>query len=167
MAAADSKSTGGTPPETPSRPGGRPGGFGRGSGSFGQQSTTRPDTTRDYFIDDNGNIHEDNINQLAEARITAGCNPPEADGCCPDEAVTRAQMASFLARAVKLSYTSRDHFVDDEGNVHEENINRLAQSGMTLGCNPPEGDRFCPDDVVTRAQMASFLTCVLMVIAPV
>ncbi len=60
-------------------------------------------------------------------------------------------MASFLAHAVKLSYTSRDHFVDDEGNVHEENINRLAQSGMTPGCNPPEGDRFCPDDVVTRA----------------
>ena len=76
-------------------------------------------------------------------------------------------MASFLARAVKLSYTSGDHFVDDEGNVHEENISRLAQSGMTLGCNPPERDRFCPDDVVTRAQMASFLARVLMVIAPV
>lgn len=28
---------------------------------------------------------------------------------------------------------------------------------MTSGCNPPANDRFCPDDLVLRGQMASFL----------
>ena len=28
---------------------------------------------------------------------------------------------------------------------------------MTLGCNPPNNNRFCPDDYVTRGQMAAFL----------
>ncbi|VAV92897.1 hypothetical protein MNBD_ACTINO02-2304 [hydrothermal vent metagenome] len=30
-------------------------------------------------------------------------------------------------------------------------------TGITLGCNPPDNDRFCPDNVVTREQMAAFL----------
>ncbi len=29
---------------------------------------------------------------------------------------------------------------------------------MTKGCNPPANDRYCPDDLVLRDQMASFLT---------
>jgi hypothetical protein len=29
---------------------------------------------------------------------------------------------------------------------------------VTLGCNPPANDKFCPDDKVTRGQMAAFLT---------
>jgi len=30
-------------------------------------------------------------------------------------------------------------------------------AGITAGCDPPVNDRFCPDDVVTRGQMAAFL----------
>src|SRR5690606_12292793 len=33
----------------------------------------------------------------------------------------------------------------------------LAESGVTRGCNPPANDQFCPDDTVTRAQMAAFM----------
>lgn len=33
----------------------------------------------------------------------------------------------------------------------------LAEQGITAGCNPPFGDRFCPDHSVTRGQLASFL----------
>jgi Tol biopolymer transport system component len=50
-----------------------------------------------------------------------------------------------------------DRFVDDDGSVFEADIERLAAAGVTLGCNPPINDRFCPDDVVHRDQAASFL----------
>ena len=48
-------------------------------------------------------------------------------------------------------------FVDDDGSIFEEDIERLAAAGITRGCNPPINDRFCPNDPVTRAQMAAFL----------
>jgi hypothetical protein len=48
-------------------------------------------------------------------------------------------------------------FVDDDGSVFELAIDRLGTAGVTLGCNPPANDRFCPGDRVTRGQMAAFL----------
>ena len=49
-------------------------------------------------------------------------------------------------------------FVDDDGSTHEPAINALAAAGFTDGCG--EG-RFCPEKVVTRGQMATFLARVL------
>lgn len=48
-------------------------------------------------------------------------------------------------------------FTDDDTSVFEANIEWLAESGVTKGCNPPENTRFCPDDNVTRGQMAAFM----------
>jgi hypothetical protein len=48
-------------------------------------------------------------------------------------------------------------FVDDDASVFEAGIERLAAAGITKGCNPPANDMFCPNDAVTRAQMAAFL----------
>jgi len=56
----------------------------------------------------------------------------------------------------------RDWFVDDEGHLFEGDINRFADAGITRGCNPPVNDRFCPDDSVTRGQMAAFLVRALL-----
>ena len=53
--------------------------------------------------------------------------------------------------------TFAGRFSDDDGNVHEANIEIMAELGITLGCNPPHNDRYCPADVVTRAQMMAFL----------
>ncbi|MDH4117662.1 MAG: hypothetical protein OEW30_09755, partial [Acidimicrobiia bacterium] len=36
-------------------------------------------------------------------------------------------------------------FSDDEGSVHEGDIEAIAAAGITKGCNPPANDRFCPD----------------------
>jgi hypothetical protein len=94
----------------------------------------------------------DDIVWLESAGITAGC---DADRFCPDGAVTREQMASFLSRAFELSSTGRDYFRDDERSKHEGAINRLAASGITAGC---DDRRFCPSGRVTREQMASFLS---------
>jgi hypothetical protein len=48
-------------------------------------------------------------------------------------------------------------FTDDDASVFEEDIEWLAAAGVTRGCNPPTSDRFCPDDPVTRGQMAAFM----------
>ena len=109
------------------------------------------------FVDDNGNVHEANIEAIAAAGITKGCNPPTNDRFCPDDPVTRGEMAAFLVRALDLPGTSNDYFVDDAASVFADDINTLAAAGITKGCNPPVNDRFCPDDPVTRGQMAAFL----------
>jgi uncharacterized protein YkwD len=57
------------------------------------------------------------------------------------------------------SYTpeSNGRFWDDDDSIFEGAIEKLAASGITLGCNPPANDRFCPDEYVTRGMMAAFL----------
>jgi germination protein M len=115
------------------------------------------------FIDDDDSIHEPSIEAIAAVGVTLGCNPPDNDLFCPRDAVSRAEMATFLIRAVELSTpvptpTEPDAFVDDDDSVHEENIDKLAQLGVTRGCNPPANDRFCPENPLTRGQMAAFLT---------
>lgn len=109
------------------------------------------------FEDDDGNVHEADIEFIASIGITFGCNPPDNDQYCPDDLVTRAQMASFLARTFGVSASSENHFTDDDGNVHEGNINAIADAGITVGCNPPANTSYCPNDFVTRAQMATFI----------
>jgi hypothetical protein len=103
------------------------------------------------FIDTSDHPFEVDIEWLRQQEITNGCG---GDRFCPDAAVSRDQMASFLARAFALPASASDAFSDDTGSPHEGDINRLAASGITLGCAP---GRFCPTGLVTRQQMASFL----------
>lgn len=116
------------------------------------------DGGRDWFTDDGESVFEADINKLAAAGITSGCNPPANDEFCPDRAVSRGVMAAFLARSLGLTDTGGgDHFVDDDASIFEADIDRLATAGVTQGCNPPVNDRFCPSTFVGRDQMASFL----------
>jgi len=107
------------------------------------------------FVDDNGSPYESAIASIASAGITLGCS---SDGTrfCPNELVTRAQMASFFVRGFKLPEGSANTFVDDDGSVHESDIARLAASGITTGCDAV-GPLYCPTDPVSREQMAAFL----------
>ena len=96
------------------------------------------------------------IKQLAAEGITGGC---EAGIYCPDDNVTRAQMAVFLLRAKYTStYTpppANGIFTDVPVDYSVAAwIEQLAAEGITGGC---EADIYCPDDNVTRAQMAVFL----------
>lgn len=104
------------------------------------------------FTDIVGHPFELDIDWLYDEGITAGCT---ATTFCPDSTVLRDQMASFLDRALPLPATSIDFFDDDDGNIHEAAINRLAASGITGGCDVRE---YCPKASVRRDQMASFLT---------
>jgi hypothetical protein len=109
------------------------------------------------FRDDDGSVHEPNIESIAAAGVTKGCNPPQNNRFCPDSPVTRGQMAAFLVRALGLGGGGGDPFHDDDGSIFEGDIERLAAAGITKGCNPPQNTHFCPNDTVTRGQMAAFL----------
>ena len=110
------------------------------------------------FRDDDASIHEGDIESIAVAGITLGCNPPFNDDYCPDADVTRGQMAAFLVRAFDLSDDGgQDWFVDDVESIFEADINRLAAAGITRGCNPPDNDQYCPEQKVSRGEMAAFL----------
>jgi len=171
------------------------------------------------------------ISAVKDAGITKGCNPPQNDRFCPEDVVTRAQMAAFIIRAIEgepTSYNANPYFADvppahwafkyvqrvrergiaqgypgtnlygPEDNVTREQmakmlimglvsqgkiteppsdycstgapfddvsvsnwscryIKKLKELGITQGCNPPDNNRYCPQNPVTRAQMATFI----------
>ncbi len=116
--------------------------------------------TVDFTVmtDINSSIFVNDIVWLANEGITKGCNPPTNDQYCPNDNVTRGQMAAFLVRFLGLTDDGGGNlFTDDNGSVFEHNIDILATAGITKGCNPPANDQYCPNDNVTRGQMAAFL----------
>lgn len=106
------------------------------------------------FIDDDSSVHEANIDLVARADVTRGCNPPDNTEFCPERDLTRGETAAFLARALNLSATSNDYFPDDDGSTFEDDINALAEAGIARGNSD---GTFAPDDPLTRGEMAAFL----------
>ena len=95
------------------------------------------------------------IERFADLGVTQGCG----DGTvfCPDDSVTRAQMAVVLSRAYGLPDGPDPAFSDiPAGAWYATGVAGLAVSGVTQGCG--DGTVFCPDDSVTRAQMAVVLS---------
>ncbi len=110
------------------------------------------------FADVNGSVWwAPDIETLALKGVTSGCSTaPPLHFFCPEEPVTRGQMASFITRAFDLAPSVPMGFTDIAGNTHEASINSLAAANITAGCGS-DSARYCPDDLVTRAQMATFL----------
>ena len=106
------------------------------------------------FTDDNGNVHEANIEAIAAVGITRGCNPPSNSLYCPGSAMTRGQMAAFLVRALDLPSASQDYFTDDAESIFEGDINALTEEGIAFGCTETE---YCPDAPLRRDEMAELL----------
>lgn len=105
-----------------------------------------------------GHLFFDEVLWLATQRITFGCDRTGGTLFCPDDPVTRGQMAAFLVRARGYTAVTGPYlFVDTTPGVFSLDINKLATAGVTRGCNPPVNDRFCPNEPVTRGQMAAFL----------
>jgi hypothetical protein len=102
-------------------------------------------------------FHED-IEWAWTSGVTKGCNPPVNDRFCPDDSITRGQMAAFLNRALGFQAAPDQGLVDTEASEFADDIDAIYAAGITRGCNPPVNDRFCPDDPVTRGQMAAFLS---------
>lgn len=103
------------------------------------------------------NVHEAAVDCVVHWQVANGRT---ASAYGPGAPVDRAQMASFIARLVErsggsLPTASRDWFGDDGGGTHHDNINRLAEAGIVSGTRPGS---YGPQQGVTRAQMAAFLT---------
>ena len=122
--------------------------------ALGLRSTTFEIFNTNTFEDvPTEHIFASEITTLYQSGITSGC---EIDRFCPERAVTRAEMAAFLTRALDLDLVDdKEKFQDDDGHFLESQIATLAFNGITSGC---EIDRFCPERAVTRAEMAAFLT---------
>ena len=108
------------------------------------------------LTDVDASIFRPDIIWLAGEGITKGCNSAQTL-FCPNQPVTRGQMAAFLVRALNL--TDQDpsiDFTDDNTSVFENDIEKLATAGITKGCNTTQ-TLFCPNQPVTRGQMAAFL----------
>jgi hypothetical protein len=106
------------------------------------------------FRDDDGSVHEANIEVIAERGVTKGCNPPANDRYCPQDEITRGQMAAFLRRELDLASVSADYYTDDGDNIFEADINALAAAGIAFGCSETE---YCPQAPLLREEMAELL----------
>lgn len=105
--------------------------------------------TAEQRFDDVVGPHAPDIEALAAAGITAGCT---TSTFCPDLRLNRAQMASFLARALELS--PQPSPFPDTHVAHDGSIGALHDRGIILGCTTT---RFCSSHTVNRAQTASML----------
>ena len=94
------------------------------------------------------------IERMAELGVTRGCG--DGTNFCPNDSVTRSQMAVFLSRAYNLATGPDPGFSDVSSDAwYAPDVARLAASGITEGCG--DGTNFCPRRDTTRAQMATFL----------
>lgn len=99
-----------------------------------------------------GSWYSEAVAWLAASGVTTGTSPTTFS---PDDEVTRAQMATFLWRFRGSPAAAPGPFSDvPAGQYYTEAVGWLAESGITTGTSPTT---FSPDDVVSRAQMATFL----------
>jgi hypothetical protein len=98
------------------------------------------------------------IRTIACDSITSGCS---GGNYCPEDNVSRAQMAVFLLKALgeppaaECTGMFGDVSSATVGDAFCKYIEQFATLGITAGCS---AGNYCPNDPVTRAQMAVFIT---------
>jgi uncharacterized protein (DUF1800 family) len=111
-----------------------------------------------------GDVHQgdfaaDWIEQLYTEGITGGCQAGTPPNYCPSSSVTRGQMAAFLLKI----YHGNGYAPPAATGVFSDVatslplapwIEELARLYVTSGCG---GTQYCPNNPVTRGQMAVFL----------
>ncbi len=154
---------GGAPPPSGGGGGGAPppsgggGGGGDGGAPPPAQAPAQPPAPVcvGRFCDDDGNVHQDNIERIANWRITLGCDAQDTTKYCPDAQITRRQMSAFLHRAVSQRWTIQAPEAIQLTDVGaDEWFRPFAEWVVSVGAfNAPNG-QFDPGGVVTRADMA-------------
>ena len=99
------------------------------------------------------------IQKMRELGITAGCT---ASTYCPNDAVTRGQMAVFIIRArlrvaagETFPFIATPFFTDvGVGHLFFSYIQKMREIGVTAGCT---ANQYCPETATTRGQMAVFI----------
>ncbi|HWP41669.1 MAG TPA: NF038122 family metalloprotease [Blastocatellia bacterium] len=95
------------------------------------------------------------IGKLSARGITSGCG---GGNYCPNQPVTRDQMAAFIVRALgefNPPPPAMQRFLDvPPTNIFYAFIDRLAELQITAGCG---GGNYCPASPVLRQEMAAFI----------
>jgi Putative amidase domain/S-layer homology domain len=125
-------------------------------------SYTPPPATGTIFTDVPASYWAANwIEQLYHDGITSGCG---GSYYCPEMSVTQAQMAVFLLRSYyNSSYTPpfanyQTYFNDVQQSYWAADwIKQLAREGFSYGAYNCAYGNFCPDQAITRSEMASML----------
>ena len=119
---------------------------------------TFPYTTTPYFTDvPSTDPNFKWIQKMRDLNITAGCGGTQY---CPDDPVTRGQMAVFIIRArlgatANFAFPATASFTDvPSSHSFFKWIQKMKQIGITAGCG---ASLYCPDATVTRGQMAIFV----------
>lgn len=106
------------------------------------------------FDDIDGNNFADYINAIYSNGITVGCVLDTS--FCPDDYVTRGQMAAFIVRALfgeDFYYSQTPYFTDVPSiNAYFKYVQRLKDDGITALSGTYDIDSY-----VTRGQMAAFI----------
>lgn len=128
------------------------------------------------FVDDDGIPGERHIERLAELGAIQGCNPPENTRSCPLKNLTRAEAFKILVVAGQgygllpgFPNSLTDRFIDDDemwDGAVSRLANFLADQLIIDGCNPPDNTRVCPEDFLTRAQVAKVVAGTFGLTAP-
>ena len=119
-----------------------------------------PSDPPNAFADDDDHIFEPEIDELADLGVIGGFS----DGTYrPEATVSRQAMATYLNNAHEVAAGSRlasstDWFADDDGSIHQANINGTAGAGLVAGSEP---GTYAPTQIVRRDQMATFLARLL------
>ena len=105
------------------------------------------------FSDDDGSVHEADIETIAALGITKGCGPVEF---CPEDLVTRGQMAAFMRRtSFPLDTTLPDAFPDIADSVFRHEINTLADWRVVTGVGV--SNNFYPEWPLSRIEMVRWM----------
>lgn len=100
--------------------------------------------------------HAGHIHAVAKAGYVGGFG----DGTFrPDDAISREQMATFLARALRLPPREPSFRDITRGNVHRGNIGALEHAGIVRGTG--RGGSFGPTEDLQRDQAASMVAAAL------
>jgi hypothetical protein len=119
-------------------------------------------TTKPYFTDvPSSSLYFKFVQKLKDLGITGGCT---ATTYCPDDSVTRGEMAVFIIASrygsTPFTYPSTPYFTDvPPSNLFFHFIQKMAQTGITAGCAP---GLYCPNETLTRGQMAVFIVTGLL-----
>ena len=100
----------------------------------------------------------DAIGLLRSRSITDGCASAPLR-FCPDDNITRGQMAVFIVRSImggdNFTYNATPYFDDTPASYpFFKWIQKMWELGITNGCGT---STYCPDSPVTRGQMAVFI----------
>jgi hypothetical protein len=132
----------------------------------GNESDFSVELKRSGYTDVPANGWYDFVMAISDGGITGGCvgdNPSTEENeayFCPDDPISRGQMAVFIETSLNNAPNACTGQFDD---VATDNpfcgfIERLAADGITGGCG---GNNFCPNDPISRGQMAVFIEVAL------